>query len=189
MPKIERKAMGDSILSQTAVPWIRSRNLAFDVYRMKPRTRVYGFFDGVDITPYITPKVIELNKTGSNSTVKNEVITAPGANTFNMPSDNTIDNSNQIPFVVGETVVGIESGVKLKVAEANDAYVTTPYGTGAATLPTSYASNTDILNVDINEMASTANGEFQGNVKVGELLVGQTSGACLLYTSPSPRDS
>ena len=94
-----------------------------------------------------------------------------------MPSDNTIDNSNQIPFVVGETVVGIESGVKLKVAEANDAYVTTPYGTGAATLPTSYASNTDILNVDINEMASTANGEFQGNVKVGELLVGQTSGA------------
>ena len=52
VPKIERKSMGDSILSQTAVPWIRSRNLAFDVYRMKPRTRVYGFFDGVDITPY-----------------------------------------------------------------------------------------------------------------------------------------
>ena len=26
-------------------------------------------------------------------------------------------------------------------------------------------------------MASTANGEFQGNVKIGELLVGLTSGA------------
>ena len=177
VPKIERKSMGDSILSQTAVPWIRSRNLAFDVYRMKPRTRVYCFFDGVDITPYITPKVIELNKTGNNSNVKNEVVTTMGANAFNQPSDSTIDNSNQIPFVVGETVVGIESGVKLKVAAADDEYVTTPYGTGAATLPTSYASNTNLLNVDINEMASTANGEFQGNIKIGELLVGQTSGA------------
>ena len=69
--------MGDTILSQTAVPWIRSRNIAFDVYRMKPRTRVYAFFDGVDITAYITPKVIELNKTGSNSNIINEVVTAP----------------------------------------------------------------------------------------------------------------
>ena len=126
-PKIERKSMGDTILSQTAVPWIRSRNIAFDVYRMKPRTRVYAFFDGVDITAYITPKVIELNKTGSNSNIINEVVTAPGANTFNQPSDSTIDNSNQIPFVVGETVVGIESGVKGGAA-ADDAYVTTPYG-------------------------------------------------------------
>ena len=177
VPKIERKSMGDTILSQTAVPWIRSRNIAFDVYRMKPRTRVYAFFDGVDITAYITPKVIELNKTGSNSNIINEVVTAPGANTFNQPSDSTIDNSNQIPFVVGETVVGIESGVKIKVAAADDAYVTTPYGTGAATLPSSYASNTNILNIDVDEMASTANGEFQGNIKIGELLVGLTSGA------------
>jgi len=182
VPRIERKSLGDSILSQTAVPWIRSRNLAFDVYRMKPRTRIYCFFDGVDVSAYITPKVIELNKSGTNSTISRDVIGPEGSEGLSTPSvvlppDPTIDNSNQIPFVVGETVIGTESNVRLKVAAADDAYVTNPYGQGTETLPSSYASNTPYLNVDVEEMAKTANGRFQGNMKIGELLVGLTSGA------------
>ena len=181
VPRIERRSMGDSILSQTAVPWIRSRNLAFDVYRMKPRSRIYCFFDGVDVSAYITPKVIELNKSGTNSNVARDVI-APNSDGNSIPAttippDPTIDNSNQIPFVVGETVIGTESKVRLKVASADDGYVTNPYGQGTETLPSSYASNTPYLNVDINGMAATANGTYQGNVKIGELLVGLTSGA------------
>ena len=63
IPKIERKSLGDTVLSRSAIPWIRSRNIGFNVDRMKPRTRFYAFFDGVDVTGYITPKVIELSRT------------------------------------------------------------------------------------------------------------------------------
>ena len=62
---------------------------------MKPRTRVYAFFDGVNVSTYITPKVIELVK-----------------------SSTADPNTNETPFVVGETVIGSISGCRFKVAAA-----------------------------------------------------------------------
>ena len=153
-PKIERKSLGDSILSQTAIPWIRSRNVSFNVERMKPRTRIYAFFDGVNVTNYITPKVIELVK-----------------------SSTADPRSNETPFVVGETVIGQNSGCRFKVAPANDGYKTDPYGVGAAGLAESYASTTPFLNIDEMVLAQTVNPNFYGNMQTGEVLVGQTSGA------------
>ena len=78
---------------------IRSRNIGFNVDRMKPRTRFYAFFDGVAVTNYITPKVIEIIK---NST--------------------TDSRTNETPFVVGETVTGQTSGCQLKVVAPDDGY-------------------------------------------------------------------
>ena len=154
VPKIDKKSLGDFVLSQTAIPWIRSRNVAFNVERMKPRTRVYAFFDGVNVTTYITPKVIEIVK-----------------------SSTADPNTNETPFVVGETVVGSTSGCRLKVAPANDGYKTDPYGTGTAALAESYASQTPFINIDTASLSETVNPNYYGNMNVGEVLVGQTSGA------------
>ena len=154
VPKIDRKSLGDTILSQTAIPWIRSRNIGFNVDRLKPRTRMYAFFDGVDVTNYITPKVIELIKNSSEDT-----------------------RTNETPFVVGETVIGESSKCQLQVVAANDGYKTDPYGVGEATLPESYASQTPVLNIDLKALAETVNPNFFGNAQTGEVLVGQTSGA------------
>tara|TARA_Y100000004_G_scaffold130685_1_gene147367 strand:+ start:782 stop:8344 length:7563 start_codon:yes stop_codon:yes gene_type:complete len=154
VPKIDQKSLGDSVLSTSAVPWIRSRNIGFNVDRLKPRTQMYMFFDGVNVTNYVIPKVIELVK-----------------------SSTADPKSNETPFVVGETVVGQTSGCRIKVAAANDGYKTDPYGTGTATLLESYASQTPYINVDIEAMATTVNPNFYGNMNVGEVLVGQTSGA------------
>ena len=154
IPKIERKSLGDTILSQSVVPWIRSRNIGFNVDRLKPRTRMYAFFDGVDVTGYMTPKVIEITKSSSAD-----------------------PNTNETPFVVGETVIGQTSKCQLKVAPANDGLKTDPYGVGQATLAESYASQTPFLNIDITAMAESVNPNFFGNALVGEVLVGQTSGA------------
>jgi hypothetical protein len=154
VPKIERKSLGDTILSQTAIPWIRSRNIGFNVDRLKPRTRMYAFFDGKDINTYMTPKVIEIIK-----------------------NSNTDARTNETPFVVDETVIGQTSGCQLKVVAPNDGYKTNPYGKGTETLPTSYASQTPYLNHDITAMAETISPDFFGNMQVGEILVGQTSGA------------
>ena len=154
VPKIERKSLGDTILSQSAVPWIRSRNIGFNVARMKPRTKFYAFFDGKSITNYITPKVIEL--------VKNSAEDA---------------RTNETPFVVGETVIGETSGCQIKVVAPDDGYKTNPYGTGTEALPTTYSSQTAYLNHDITAIAENISPDFFGNMQVGEILVGQTSGA------------
>ncbi|AHB80936.1 virulence associated protein [Synechococcus phage S-MbCM100] len=154
IPKIEQKSLGDTILSRTVIPWIRSRNIGFNVDRMKPRTRFYAFFDGDNVTNYITPKVVELIK---NSTTDNR--------------------TNETPFVVGETVTGQTSGCQLKVVAPDDGYKTNPYGKGTETLPTSYSSQTVYLNHDITEISENISPNHFGNVQVGELLVGQTSGA------------
>ena len=152
--KIDKKSLGDTQLSQTAIPWIRSRNVSFNADRMKPRTRIYGFFDGVNVTTYITPKVIEIVK-----------------------SSTADPNTNETPFVVGETVVGSISGCRFKVAAANDGYKTDPYGVGAATLAESYASQTPYINIDTASLSESVNPNYYGNMNVGEVLVGQTSGA------------
>jgi len=154
VPKIERKSLGDSQLSQSVIPWIRSRNVSFNVDRMKPRTRFYAFFDGVNITNYLTPKVIELIKSSTSD-----------------------PQTNETPFVVGETVIGSTSGCRHKVAAANDGYKTDPYGVGQATLAESYASQTNYINIDTTVASESVNPNYFGNVNVGEILVGQTSGA------------
>ena len=154
IPKIERRSLGDTVLSRSSIPWIRSRNIGFNVDRLKPRTRMYAFFDGVNITNYITPKVIELIKNSS-----------------------TDSRTNETPFVVGETVIGQTSGCQLKVVAPDDGYKTDPYGKGEETLPTSYSSQTAFLNHDITAISETVSPDFFGNAQVGELLVGQTSGA------------
>ena len=154
IPKIERKSLGDTVLSRSNIPWIRSRNIGFNVDRMKPRTRFYAFFDGVPVTNYITPKVIELIKNSS-----------------------TDARTNETPFVVGETVIGQTSGCQLKVSAPDDGYKTNPYGKGTEALPTSYASQTEYLNHDITALSETISPDFFGNMQVGEVLIGQTSGA------------
>ncbi len=154
VPRIDRKSLGDTILSQTAIPWIRSRNVGYKVARMKPNTRFYAFFDNVNVSTYLTPKIIELVKDSS--------------------ADPT---TNETPFVVGEVVVGQTSGCRLLVALPNDGGQFNPYTGTETALPESYASQTDILNIDIAAMAETKNPDYYGNIQVGEILLGQTSGA------------
>lgn len=160
VPKIEQKSLGDTVLSRSIIPWIRSRNIGFNVDRLKPRTQVYAFFDGTNVTNYITPKVIELVK---NST--------------------TDSRTNETPFVVGETVIGQTSGCQLKVVAPNDGYKTNPYGKGEETLPDSYSSQTEYLNHDIKAISENISPDYFGNMQVGEILVGQTSGARAVVSS------
>ena len=154
VPRVDRRSLGDSVIDSTFIPWIRSRNVAFDVERIKPKTRMYCFFDGDNVMQYITPKLIELVKNSSED-----------------PS------TNETPFVIGETVIGLNSGCRLRVVAPNDGLTTNPYTSTNDTLPDSYASQTPILNIDINRMAARTQGRAYGNVAVGEVLVGRTSGA------------
>ena len=154
VPRIDRRSLGDSIIDSTFIPWIRSRNVAFDVERVKPKTRMYGFFDGDSVMNYITPKLIELVKNSSED-----------------------PKTNETPFVIGETVIGLNSGCRLKVVAPNNGLTTNPYTATNDSLPDSYASQTAVLNIDTTEIARQTRGDSYGNIAVGEVLLGQTSGA------------
>jgi len=152
--RIDNQSLGDRIISSSFVPWIRSRNIGFTAVRLKPKTRMFAFFDGDKISQYITPKLIELVKNSSED-----------------------PRTNETPFIIGETVVGTTSGARLKVVAPNDGSATNPYATASENLPDSYASQTPVLNIDIDAMARTVSSDFFGNIRVGEILLGQTSGA------------
>ena len=55
VPETVRTSVGDRVVSIAFVPFIRSRTLSFTATRLKPNTRVYPFFDNIDITSYVTP--------------------------------------------------------------------------------------------------------------------------------------
>src|SRR5210317_2433899 len=55
IPETVRTSIGDRVVSVAFVPFIRSRTLTFVATRLKPNTKVYPFFDNVDISSYVTP--------------------------------------------------------------------------------------------------------------------------------------
>lgn len=152
IPRIDRQSLGDNVIARANIPWIRSRNIQFKIQRLKPKTKFYPFFDTTQVNSYCTPKIIEVIK---NSTEDSK--------------------TNNIPFQVGETVIGQSSGSRLKILQPNNGFQISPYDT--STLPGSYASTTNVVNIDTEIMATQVNGNFYGNPVQGEVLIGQTSNA------------
>ena len=151
--RFDRVRVGDTLLSRSSIPFIRSRNIAFRADLLKAHTKMYAFFDSLSVNQYILPRLIEL--------IKDPAVNA---------------DTNSVPFTTGETVIGLQSGVLMQVsAPDSNGYSQNPYDRTA--LPTSYSSNTNFLNINLNVMSAQANGDFFGNFQVGEILVGQTSGA------------
>ena len=95
VPRIDRESQGDRVVSRALIPFIRARNVSFNVTGMKPLTRVYPFFDKQNVSQYVTP-------TGG-SLGGNLVTSASGAvsGVFAIPNPNTRGNPR---FRTGERV-------------------------------------------------------------------------------------
>ena len=83
VPQVVRNSIGDRIINVAFVPFIRSRTLTFEATRMKPNTRVYAFFDNIDISSYVTPS------SGSNLDTDNS---GAVTGTFTIPNP-TVDSN------------------------------------------------------------------------------------------------
>ena len=60
VPQTVRNSIVDRIINVAFVPFIRSRTINFTATRMKPNTRVYAFFDNIDISAYVTPYLVQI---------------------------------------------------------------------------------------------------------------------------------
>ena len=52
---VQTHSFGNRVVSVGFAPFIRSKDIGFSVVGMKPLTRIYPFFDGIDISTYVTP--------------------------------------------------------------------------------------------------------------------------------------
>ena len=86
VPQALRQSLGNRVMSVAFVPFIRSRTVSFTAFGMRPNTRVYPFFDNINVAAYITPSGGSLG--GNIVTDTNGSVTG----TFAIPDPNTTSN-------------------------------------------------------------------------------------------------
>lgn len=163
-PQEVTESLGDRLVSRDIIPYMRSRNIEIVATRMKPRTRFYGFFDGVDVTRYITPKLLEVSmdsglfQTGETVygyTTAELSAGSPPSFAFRLAAPDHKEGPYNAPTKV---------------------YAINPY-VNAAGISTVYSTSSALLNVDTFSLATQVQGGYYGYVQNGMKLKGQTSGA------------
>lgn len=157
-------SFGDQVLQSKMVPYMRSRNIEFVCKRLRPFTRVYPFFGGVDVAQYIIPKLLEITMSSGVFQVGETVIGS---------SDNPLTPgfSHTITFRVAQ-----QNHKYGDYSNPSDVYTTNPYDSGNA-IPQLYSATSSILNVDTYSLANQPQGQFGGRIFIGMKLRGQTSQA------------
>ena len=170
---IDTESLGDRIVSRNIIHFMRSRNIEFTATKLKPFTRVYSFFDNVDVNNFCLSKLVEIEMTSGTFTVGETVQGTMG------------DNAAQI----------IDSGVpsiSFRVANANHKYG--PYNNPSDTfdsnpydrtnsLPATYSETSTVLNIDTFSLAAEEAPQFAGYLATGMILRGQSSGAQATVTN------
>ena len=96
--QFDNESLGDRVVSRDLISFARSRNIEFNVSSLKPNTQVFGFFDGVAITDYCIPKLLEINMISGTFQV-GETITGTMRPVGNAPAT---DSDPQITFRVAQ---------------------------------------------------------------------------------------
>ena len=52
---LQTQSLGNRVVQVAFATFMRERSIAFEAQGMKPSTRVYPFFDGIDVSTYVTP--------------------------------------------------------------------------------------------------------------------------------------
>lgn len=165
----ERVSLGDRVTDRSVITTMRSRNIQFVSNRLLPNSRIYAFFDGVDVTKFCTPKLLEISMISGTFQVGEEVVGVIRAN-------GTAANTS------------LSARINFRVAQSNHklgpynrptkTYTINPYVEGEQTISASYSPSSTILNIDTTSLASmNDNPQYRGYVEQGMVLVGQTSGA------------
>ena len=72
--KIDTASLGSRIVSRDIIHFMRAREIKFTAQGMKPYNRVYAFFDGVDVTRFCVPKLIEIEMISGTFRVSETVV-------------------------------------------------------------------------------------------------------------------
>jgi hypothetical protein len=171
--QFDQTSVGDRVVNRQIVAYMRSRNIQFIAKKVKPLTQLYAFFDGVDVTKYCVPKLLEISMISGVFEV--------GETVFGTVNQNGL----------GQNLAGEPARITFRVAQSN--HKEGPYNVPNTTFPenpytnqvlsASYSSTSDILNVDTFSLANEPQGSFSGYVENGMVLIGGSSGAQATITN------
>ena len=181
--QFDNTSFGDQVLDSRIIPYVRSRNIEFTGRRFKPFTKLYGFFDGFDMSNYVSSKLIKISMLNGIFEVGEKVIGYSKDSTNNVSST----GSSGISFLDenGISCIFRVSVPNHKLGEYNnptEVYFTNPYNR-IEQIPNIYSSTSTILNVDTYSLANKPQGTYIGNPTVGTILRGQNSGASAIIES------
>jgi hypothetical protein len=165
--QLDKTSVGDKVVSRNLVAYMRSRNVQFISKKVKPLTQLYAFFDGVDVTKYCIPKLLQITMISGVFQVGEKVIGKTQKTGLGL---NTDSNSAGITFRVAQS--------NHKEGPYNAAVSTFAYNPYTSQiLQGTYSSTSNILNIDTFSLANQQQGEYSGYIESGMTLIGQTSGA------------
>ncbi len=217
-------SLGTQVESTEVIPYMRSRNIEFRAERMKPFTRLYTFFDNVDVNDSVIPKLIEIEMVEGTfeigetligrvpqfdfSWIKNGIkkeqllkdnLDSIGISVENISDIRTIPNSGITTSRINSrnrelsrrsldlfNSNNFRPSVRFRICAPNHkigpynspekVYNLNPYDRSEI-VPSTYSTNSTILNVDTYSLSYIGNTNFYGEIKIGMQLVGQTSKA------------
>jgi hypothetical protein len=172
--QFDRSSIGDKVVSRDLVQYLRSRNLQFIAKNVKPLTQLYAFFDGVDVTKYCIPKLLEISMVSGVFEVGETIIGTIKKTGLN---ETTIEESDpKITFRLAQS-----NHKEGPYNNPTSTYPLNPYT--SQTLAATYSSTSDTLNIDTFSLCAQYQGEYSGWVQSGMILVGKTSGAQATLTN------
>ena len=154
------------ITETTSIPTLRSQNIAFTGYRLKPGTKFYSSFSRTDMSDnrnLTVPKLIEVTPVKGafqvGETVTGKLLNNQNSNTvpeirFRVATPNHKDGPYNAPTLV---------------------YESSPYD--GAGISSSYSDTSILINVDTNSLNQKSDERFFGNIVKDMRLVGETSNA------------
>ena len=74
-PSTLKTNLGDRVVEINFVPFVRARFVSFKATRMKPNTKIYAFFDGVDINEWAREDNVFVNFTGTDAEIAAQMLT------------------------------------------------------------------------------------------------------------------
>lgn len=102
--------VSDTVVNNTIVPYIRSRKIYFRATGLKPYSRVYAFFDGVDMTNYVRSEVAMTNYTTNPDDKNYAGLTAH-------PSGATTLTTNSAGEIIGSFIIPHNDAIKFRTGE------------------------------------------------------------------------
>ena len=172
--QFDQTSQGDRLVSRDLIGFMRSRNVQFVAKRVKPSTELNAFLDGIDVTRYCVPKLLEISMSSGVFQI-GETVTGTTRPIGSAPQTNNL----------------VDPSIRFRVAQSNHlegpynaptkTYGASPYS--SESVPSSYSSTSTILNIDGFALADQPQGSYWGWVEEDMILVGETSGALAVVTN------
>ncbi len=181
--QFDMQSQGDKVVNREVIPIMRSRNVQFVAKKCKPLTRFHAFFDGVSVTKYCTPKLLEIKMLKGTFQVGELVVGNASDQPISVRFRAAQQNHKEGPYNAPTTIFTNNPYTSQTAASSIESFLGTPGvvqlgGSATANLiPATYSATSTILNVDTLSLSKQAQGDYFGYVQTGMRLVGRTSGA------------